>query len=134
MSFERSLFYIKSQSNQLASKNGTNDITQWWVIPWLKFESSNGKIVKLNKEVKSEWLYLEWEIVKHQWRVEEEENWGCFIILNYGSSLFPKKNSASFLKCFWVSSNEVNEPRAYYTEWSKSEKNKYCILMHIYGI
>ena len=22
----------------------------------------------------------------------------------------------------WVSSNEVDEPRAYYTEWSKSEK------------
>ena len=24
----------------------------------------------------------------------------------------------------WVSSNEVDEPRAYYTEWSKSEKEK----------
>ena len=34
----------------------------------------------------------------------------------------------------WVSSNEVNEPRAYYTEWNKSEKNKCCILTHIYGI
>ena len=35
----------------------------------------------------------------------------------------------------WASSNEVDEPRAYYTDWSKSEReNKYCILMHIYGI
>ena len=34
----------------------------------------------------------------------------------------------------WVSSNEVDEPRAYYTEWSKSEKDKYHILTHIYGI
>ena len=35
----------------------------------------------------------------------------------------------------WVSSNEVNEPRAFYTEWSKSErKNKYSILMHKYEI
>ena len=32
----------------------------------------------------------------------------------------------------WVSSNEVDEPRTYYTEWSKSDK--YCILTHIYGI
>ena len=33
----------------------------------------------------------------------------------------------------WVSSNEVDEPRAYYTEWSKSEeKDKCSILTHIY--
>jgi len=24
----------------------------------------------------------------------------------------------------WISSNEVDEPRAYYTGWSKKEKNK----------
>ena len=24
----------------------------------------------------------------------------------------------------WVSANEVDEPRAYYTEWSKSEREK----------
>ena len=24
----------------------------------------------------------------------------------------------------WVSANEVDEPRAYYTEWSKSEKER----------
>ena len=35
----------------------------------------------------------------------------------------------------WVSSDEVDEPRAYYTEWGKSEeKDKYRILMHMYGI
>ena len=34
----------------------------------------------------------------------------------------------------WVSANEVDEPRAYYTEWSKKEKDKYCILTHIYRI
>ena len=34
----------------------------------------------------------------------------------------------------WVSSNEVNEPRAYYTEWSKSEREKYHILMPVYRI
>ena len=33
-----------------------------------------------------------------------------------------------------ISSNEVDGPRTYYTEWSKSEKTKYHILMHIYGI
>ena len=35
----------------------------------------------------------------------------------------------------WVSPNEVHEPRAYYTEWSKSEtENKYHLSVHIYGI
>ena len=33
-----------------------------------------------------------------------------------------------------VSSNEADETGAYYTEWSKSEKQQYSILMHIYGI
>ena len=37
-------------------------------------------------------------------------------------------------ECIWVSSNEVDEPTAYYAEWTKSEKNKYDILMQIYGI
>ena len=27
-------------------------------------------------------------------------------------------------ECIWVSSSEVDEPRAYYTEWSKSERGK----------
>ena len=35
----------------------------------------------------------------------------------------------------WVSSDEMDEPGTYYTEWSESKReNKYCILMHIYGI
>ena len=35
----------------------------------------------------------------------------------------------------WGSSNEVDEPRAYYTKWSKSEKEKQMsCIMHIYGI
>ena len=34
----------------------------------------------------------------------------------------------------WVNSDEVDEPRTYYTEWSKSEeKDKYHILTYIYG-
>ena len=31
-----------------------------------------------------------------------------------------------------ISPNEVDEPRACYTEWSQSEREKYHILMHIY--
>ena len=36
----------------------------------------------------------------------------------------------------WVSSNEVDEPRAYLTEWSKSlrERQISCVNTHIYGI
>ena len=31
----------------------------------------------------------------------------------------------------WISWTEVGEPRACYTDWSKSEmQNKYCILTH----
>ena len=34
----------------------------------------------------------------------------------------------------WVISNEVDEPRTYYTELSKSEKDKYRIILNIYEI
>ena len=34
-------------------------------------------------------------------------------------------------ECIWVSFNEADEPRAYYTEWSKKEKEKYYILTYI---
>ena len=27
-------------------------------------------------------------------------------------------------ECIWVISSEVDEPRAYYTEWSKSEREE----------
>ena len=27
-------------------------------------------------------------------------------------------------ECIWVSSNDVKEPRTYYTEWSKSERER----------
>ena len=38
-------------------------------------------------------------------------------------------------ECIWVSSNEVDETGAYYTQWNKQkEKHKYSILMHINGI
>ena len=36
-------------------------------------------------------------------------------------------------ECIWISSDEVDEPRTYYTEWSESEKERYHILMHISG-
>ena len=28
-------------------------------------------------------------------------------------------------ECIWVSFNQVDEPRAYHTEWSKSEEKEY---------
>ena len=34
----------------------------------------------------------------------------------------------------WLCSKEVDEPRAYYTEQSKVDRDKYHILTHIYGI
>ena len=32
----------------------------------------------------------------------------------------------------WVSSNEVDEPRAYYTEWSKSDRGKQISYINTY--
>ena len=41
----------------------------------------------------------------------------------------------SYLKeCIWISSNEVDEAGACYTEWSQKEKHQYSTLMHMYGI
>ena len=34
----------------------------------------------------------------------------------------------------WLSCSEVDELRACYTEWSKSEREKYHILTHMYEI
>ena len=35
-------------------------------------------------------------------------------------------------ECIWVSSNEVDEPRVYYTEWSKSEKERQILYINAY--
>ena len=37
-------------------------------------------------------------------------------------------------ECIWISSNEVDETGAYYTQWSNLEKHQYSILMDIYEI
>ena len=47
----------------------------------------------------------------------------------YNGILFSHKKEG-----IWVGLNEVDEPRGYYTEWNKSEREKKCILMHIYEI
>ena len=35
-------------------------------------------------------------------------------------------------ECIWVSSNEVDEPGAYYTEWSKSERERQILHINAY--
>ena len=35
-------------------------------------------------------------------------------------------------ECIWVSSDGVDEPRAYYTEWSKSERDKQILYINAY--
>ena len=43
--------------------------------------------------------------------------------------------SAIKKECIWVTSSEVDEPRAYYTsEVSQKVKDKYYMLTHLYGI
>ena len=47
----------------------------------------------------------------------------------------PNGRSLSYKKeRIWVSPNEVDEPRAYCSEISQKDKDKYHILMHLYGI
>ena len=38
-----------------------------------------------------------------------------------------------YFTCTWVSSNEVDEPRAHYTEWSKSEGEEQTSYINAYG-
>ena len=56
--------------------------------------------------------------------------WGA---VAFSGGIYTQWNISHKKECIWVSSNEVDEPRTYYTEWSKKEKDKYCILMPIYG-
>ena len=35
-------------------------------------------------------------------------------------------------ECIWVSSNEVDDPRAYYIEWSKSEREREMLYSNTY--
>ena len=38
----------------------------------------------------------------------------------------------SYKKCIWISSNEVDETGAYYTEWGKSERETPIQYMNAY--
>ena len=40
---------------------------------------------------------------------------------------------AIYFTCSWVSSNEVDKPRAHYTEWSKSEREEQTSYINAYG-
>ena len=45
----------------------------------------------------------------------------------YNGVLFSHKQES-----IWVSSNEMDEPRIYYTEWSKSERDRYISSSNAY--
>ena len=51
------------------------------------------------------------------------------LVLSYNGILLSYKKER-----ICVSSNEVDEPRVHKSEVSQKEKDKYCILTHIYGI
>ena len=73
-------------------------------------------------------------VLSNQWNREPLEGngvWQITIILK--RYYFGFKIKAP-LEHIWVSFNEADEPRVYYTEWSESEREKkYWILTHIYG-
>ena len=35
-------------------------------------------------------------------------------------------------ECNWISSNEEDEPRVYYTEWSQSERERQILYTNVY--
>ena len=49
------------------------------------------------------------------------------VVLAYNRIILSHKK-----ECIWVSSNEVDETRAYYTEWSKSEREKQILYINTY--
>ena len=49
------------------------------------------------------------------------------VVHTYGGILLSHKK-----ECIRASSNEVDEPRAYYTEWSKSEREKQTPYINTY--
>ena len=58
---------------------------------------------------------------------------GIFQARKCSSGIYTQWNISHKKEGIWFSSNAVDEPRTCYTEWSKKEKDKYCILMPIYG-
>ena len=58
-------------------------------------------------------------------RRKDKKLW-CIYTLEYYSAIKEE--------CVWVSSNEVDKPKAYYTERSKKEKDNFHMLTHIYGL
>ena len=48
----------------------------------------------------------------------------CIYTMEYKSAI--KK------ECIWVNSKEVNEPKTYYTKWSKSERERYILYTNTY--
>ena len=60
------------------------------------------------------------EWIKNLWYICESES-SSFV----SDSLQPHGLSLSHKKeCIWVSSDEVDEPRTYYTEWNESERER----------
>ena len=70
------------------------------------------------------------ELVKHSFDVCVSEC--AYSCLGWNGEFLPESllwksiflNFSQTMEHIWVTSNEVDEPRAYYTEWSKLEKEK----------
>ena len=52
--------------------------------------------------------------------------------LSQNQGLFKESALGHKKEHIWVSSNEVDEPRAYYIEWSKSEREKQLLYINAY--
>ena len=58
---------------------------------------------------------------------QQMNGWRSCTFIQYNGILLSHK-----MECIWVSSNEVDEPRAYYTKWSKSEREKQILHNNVY--
>ena len=81
----------------------------------------------MNIQVNSPDRFIVW--IKKNWYVCWWDEWirSCGTHMQLNITIHKKE-------WIWVSGAEVDEPRTCYTEWSKSDKEKQYIPMHIYGI
>ena len=66
---------------------------------------------------------------KHPWDLDlmSNDSQHCYVSESLGKLL-----QLQSLECIWVSSSEMDDPRAYYTEWSKLERYKQILYINAY--
>ena len=84
---------------------------------WLTYPNVHHRTICSGQDLEATWMSFD------RW-IDKE----AVVHIHNGLLLSHKK------ECPWLNYKEGDEPRAYFTEWSQEEKEKYHILTNIYGI